>query len=68
MTRKKDNKIAKCGACGKMPKLNPSFYDSVYWIDCSYGHCWSGPERKTKAGAINAWNRIMKQGRFVNDQ
>ena len=50
------DEMAKC-LCRR--KATIADFRGAYWVFCSSERCWSGPCRKTKAGAIRAWNRGM---------
>ncbi len=52
-------KIEKC-ACGKKAIMHDVIPLYVF-IACLDTDCWSGPTRKTKRGARNAWNKVMKK-------
>ena len=53
--------------CGKQAKLVGRFVVDGYGVGCSRRNrdgsrpCWIGPARKTKRGAINAWNKVMRK-------
>lgn len=51
-------KIVKC-ACGRIPESHSGKAITLFWVMCSKARCWFGPRRKTKSGAIKAWNRVM---------
>lgn len=35
----------------------------LYHVRCEEPWCWSGPERRTRAAAVRAWNRAMAKKR-----
>ena len=55
----KDDKPAKC-TCGRRPDVYVS-PTGLWMVQCPAleGGCWWGPQRKTKRGGIDAWNRLM---------
>jgi len=50
-------KIEKC-VCGRKAVVIPRM-EGMY-ARCVARGCWDGPYRKTKRGAINAWNRVKR--------
>ncbi len=57
MTQRKPlPKIARCG-CGRKARLTEyGRWRKACRARCTLSGCWIGPFRKTKRGAINAWN------------
>lgn len=51
---------ARC-ACGRKAEvLDWSLPDDPFWtVQCRNAKCWQGPVRRTRAGAVAAWNRVM---------
>ncbi len=49
-------KLCPAGHRAKL-RVEPCIGRTEHWIACSISYCWQGPERKTKRGAINCWNR-----------
>ena len=47
--------------CGRKARVAGAY--NGRWVECQCSECWVGPERKTRAGAVNAWNRVMKKAR-----
>lgn len=59
--------IARCPS-GHKPRLEP-FASGRFFVECYYGLlCWSGPVRKSRRGAINAWNRVMNAAHAASHQ
>ena len=58
----KSKKVAKC-ICGKKAYIMGR--KGTHWVNCARMNpdCWIGPDRKTKYGAINAWNKLMALGK-----
>ena len=55
-------KIKPCPWCGKQPSIAKP-YNGHYWVQCERGlvcHYVQGPERKSEAAAIKAWNERRK--------
>ena len=54
--RKPLPEINRCYWCGE-PVLMTDHAIKINWVYCKKNNCEAtGPERKTKRGAINAWN------------
>ena len=55
-------KIWKC-SCKQIGLMyggeSSAVWPRIWRICCWSGQCWRGPSRKTKRGAINAWNKVM---------
>ena len=52
-------KLEPCPWCGKEPRMlgDSEMIPDFYFVQCDHdGHEVSGPVRKTRAGAIKAWN------------
>ena len=32
-----------------------------YWVKCIKQDCWSGKAYRTRYGAVNAWNSVMRR-------
>lgn len=54
--------IERC-VCGRNAALFESGFGEGWRGQCLTCKCWAGPWRKTKQGAIAAWNRVMKAAR-----
>ena len=48
--------------CGRKAKLQDSAITGTFYVICKRESvmCWIGPDRKTKAGATKAWNKLME--------
>lgn len=54
IVRLKRTEAAACPWCGRQPVLwNMGM---LYWVECSPGHAVEAPQRKTRQGALDAWN------------
>lgn len=74
--------VARC-ACGRVPEItNPTEYAQVskdggwskwnptWRVGCAGKGTWlcfQGPERKTRHGAVSAWNKVMRAAKEAKD-
>lgn len=57
MPRKPEPEIKPCPAGHAGANVETWRLDQEYGLQCHRGHCWAGPIRKTRRGAIKAWNK-----------
>lgn len=50
-----------CGRKAKVEDVRNYRGAKLWWVNCNKENCWVGPERKTPAAAVQAWNRVMKK-------
>jgi len=63
---KTERKPARC-VCGRKVEVQEcdrvAKDEACYWVECypRGSRCFAGPMRKTRAGAIAAWDRVMSK-------
>jgi hypothetical protein len=58
----RNNELKKCVCRYKAEIVEMGRHE--YSIRCVSPGCWVGPVRKTRHGAIRAWNKLMERGHW----